>query len=158
MNSAKFEKSYCRDSGEKQNLGNLFFLINFYWSILALQCCVSFYCTAKWISYTLTYIPSLFRFPSHLGHHRALSRVPCALQLSILCITVYVYQSQSPNSSYPPPPTLVSIHLFSTSVSQFCRQYFLSDARQLTVKGEDIGFNNNITQHIFVIFPRDMIK
>ena len=58
----------------------------------------------------------------------------------------------------PPPPTLVSIHLFSASVSQFGRQYFLSDAKQLTVKGEDISFNNNITQNIFIIFPRDMIK
>jgi len=28
--------------------GNAFvFLINFYWSIAALQCCVNFYCTAK---------------------------------------------------------------------------------------------------------------
>ena len=25
------------------------------------------------------YIPSFFGFPSHLGHHRALSRVPCAI-------------------------------------------------------------------------------
>ena len=58
----------------------------------------------------------------------------------------------------PRPSTLVSIHLFSTSVSQFCRQHFLSDAKQLMVKGEDIGFNNNITQNIFIIFPRDMIK
>ena len=26
------------------------------------------------------YISSLFEFPSHLGHHRALSRVPCTIQ------------------------------------------------------------------------------
>ena len=39
------------------------FLINFYWSIDALECCVSFYCRAKWISHTYTYIPSLLDFP-----------------------------------------------------------------------------------------------
>ena len=26
------------------------------------------------------YISPLFEFPSHLGHHRALSRVPCTIQ------------------------------------------------------------------------------
>ena len=28
-----------------------FLKINFYWSIVALQCCISFYCTAEWISH-----------------------------------------------------------------------------------------------------------
>ena len=55
------------------------FLYFLYWSAFDLQCCVSFRCTAKWISYTYTYI-LLLRFPFHLGHHRALSRVPCAIQ------------------------------------------------------------------------------
>ena len=30
-----------------------------YWSMVALQCRGSFYCTVKWISYMCTYIPSL---------------------------------------------------------------------------------------------------
>ena len=34
----------------------------FYWSLVDLQCYVSFRYTAKWISYTYTYIHSYFRF------------------------------------------------------------------------------------------------
>ena len=41
-----------------------------------LQCCASFCCIAKGISI----YPLFFGFPSPLGHHRALSSVPCALQ------------------------------------------------------------------------------
>jgi len=36
----------------------LFFFLTFYWSIVDLQCCISFRCTAKWISYICTYIHS----------------------------------------------------------------------------------------------------
>ena len=39
-----------------------FFVCLFYWNIVALQSCVSFYCTAKWISHTYTHILSLLNF------------------------------------------------------------------------------------------------
>ena len=94
--------------------------LNFDWNMLALQCCVSFYCTAEWISFMYTCVPS-FSFISHLDHYRALRRVPvlysrfslviCFLhKLSSLC------QSQSPNSLHPIPFPFGS-HIFFTCVS-----------------------------------------
>ena len=55
------------------------------WSKIALQCCVSFWCTVKWISYMYTYIPSLLDLPptphpTHLGCHSTV----LSSQMSIL--------------------------------------------------------------------------
>ena len=63
----------------------LFILTNFYWRIVGSQCCVSFCYTAKSILYIYIY-PFLSEFPSRLGHHRTLSRVPWAMTLWCGCV------------------------------------------------------------------------
>ena len=60
--------SYCWKFPKIMNVSQVMdinsFLKNFYWSIVGLQCWVSFRCTAKWICYPYTYIHSfLDSFP-----------------------------------------------------------------------------------------------
>ena len=49
-----------------------FFKVKFSWSIVALQCCVSFLLYSKMNQSYIYIYPLFFRFPSHLGHHSAI--------------------------------------------------------------------------------------
>ena len=62
-----------------------FFKINFYWSVVDLLC-VSFCCTAKWISLFIYISPLFFRFFFHMGHSSVLSSFPCAIVDSVVCV------------------------------------------------------------------------
>ena len=74
--------------------GNIIFL--FYWCIADLQCCVNFFCTAKWFSYTYIYIHSFFNILFHHGLSQDIEYSslcytigPCCL--SILYIIAYIW-------------------------------------------------------------------
>ena len=53
----------------------------------------------------------LFGFPSHLGHCRAWSRVPCAIAVPTIIPTLVIYFIQSINSVYMPIPICQHIPL-----------------------------------------------
>ena len=104
------------------------FLYNFYWDIVDLQCCVSFRCTAKWISYTYTYIHSfLDSFPIEaITEYWVEFPVLYSRSILVICfIYSSVYMSVLVFQFIPPPltPPAVTISLFSTSVTLFlfCR-------------------------------------
>ena len=95
----------------------------FYWNIVALQCCILL---CRKVNQPHLHMQPLFLgFPSHLGHHRALSRVPCALQYVLISYLFYTQYQQCTVSVpvsqliHSPPFPLVSIPSFSASLSLF---------------------------------------
>ena len=86
------------------------------WSVIALQCCVSFRCAMKWISHVYTDPlplgpPSHFPYPSPqvITEHQAglpVLEEAGSHQLSVLHMAVCICQPQSPKSSHPPFPSL----------------------------------------------------
>ena len=90
----------------------------FYWSMIALQCSVSFCWTTKWMSYVCIYIPSLLDRlppplhsipdPTWLGHLGALSWTPWAILQGPTSYLFYAPECMyvSPNlpvHPHPPP-------------------------------------------------------
>ena len=93
----------------------VFFKINFYWCIVALQCCVSFWCTAKWISYTYMYMHYFLDFlPTYVTteHWVEFPVLYSRFSLVIYFIHSSVYMS-IPISKFIPPP-------FLSLVSRIC--------------------------------------
>ena len=72
----------------KRNTTLLLIYTNFDQSIVALQCCQSLLYNK--VNQPYLYVYSLsFGFPSYLGHHRALSRVPSAIQQVLISYLLY---------------------------------------------------------------------
>ena len=92
-----------------------YFLVNFYWRIVTLQCCVSTVKSQLYIYFMYIHIfhvfmyiyisRSIYIYFSHSGHHRARSTVPVLysrFSLVILYVVsmVYICPSHAPNSSH----------------------------------------------------------
>ena len=103
----------------------IFFLKKFHWTIVILECCVNFCCTAKWLLHICVYICSfiIYIFLFHVLflyglsqdiEYGSLCRIvgPC---LSILYILVCICLSQIPGL----PPPLAATSLSSMYVSLF---------------------------------------
>ena len=98
------------------------FLLEYSCFKLSCQFLLQFLLYSK-VNQPYVYMRSLFfGFPSHLGHHRAPSRVPCATQQVLISYLFYTQWCTYVNPNLPvhptlSPPTLVSTHPFSISVS-----------------------------------------
>ena len=75
----KLVNTFLSSVSHSSKLSTFYFL--FYWSIVHLQCCVNFYYTSKWFSYTYICIYIYF----YILFHYDLSQV---IEYSFLCYTV----------------------------------------------------------------------
>ena len=79
------------------------------------QCCVSFRCTAKWFSYTYTYLSILFKLFSHLGCYITLQSSlcytvnPCWLSILNTAVHTCIIDVQLSQHSLPNVQSILSL-------------------------------------------------
>ena len=117
-----------------------FVFLNFYWSIVVLQWCISFYCIAKWISYALyTYTPlSFISFPFKSAQS---TRVPWAYSRFSL-VMYFVHSVNSVNGSVPVPQFIPSP---STPLN-------LTSFVIIAIIKDNIAYNSKIAVSFSVLF------
>ena len=92
------QKACCPVHSDPAKSSILFFKFIFYWSMVGLQCCVNYCCTAKWLSYTYIYTLFHILFLYGLSQDIDYSSLcytlgPCCL--SILSVIVCIYQKKN---------------------------------------------------------------
>ena len=102
----------------------VFIYFFFFWSIVALRCCVSFCCMAKWIGHMYTYILSFLDFLSIRVTTERWVEFPVlysgfSLVMYFIHNSVYI-STQSPKSSYPPSSIWYPCFFLCFSVSIYC--------------------------------------
>ena len=102
---ALFEPETRRNTGDVKPA--FFFLINFYWHIVALHCCDRFCCIAASIlcfhASTLLWVSFPFRSLEHEQSSLCSAIASHQLLVLFMAFLVYICQSQSPSSSHHHP-------------------------------------------------------
>ena len=99
------------------------FPINFYWSMVDLQCCVNFCCTELWFIYIYTHTHSFLIF-SIMAYHKIEYSSLCytvrtLLFIHSICNSLHLLTPVSHSIPPPKPSLLASTSLFSMSVILF---------------------------------------